>query len=257
MTVNPQGDLVLVDQSGMELVFLHNPCTAQQTVTRVPVGTALDDTVWATAAQGRLFVVDGAQNAVYTLRSNFTPGTVFTEMPSDSTIKSAVGTVDLSTGFVTPIAVGFGSPTGLLFVPDNMPPLAAPSAPMSCLPAAPSTQPVQLQLLNPSPGDALPPGTVIVQGVAFDPSAPAAAVAGVDSVTVFLDDRDQGGTMLGTATLGQPNPLAAPGSQVATAGFTLNVLVPNRKGQHTLVIYAHSSVTGIETALRVPVKLGV
>jgi hypothetical protein len=195
---------------------------------------------------------------VYTLRSTFTPGTVFTEMPSDSTIKSAVGTVDLATGFVTPIAVGFGSPTGMFFLPDNMAPLAAPSAPTtSCLAAAPSAQPVDVQLFNPTPGDALAPGTMILQGTAFDPSARAGAGASVDSVTVFLDDRDKGGTMLGTATLGAPNPAAAPGSQFATAGFTLQVSVPNRKGQHTLVIYAHSSVSGTETTLRVPVKLGV
>jgi hypothetical protein len=257
MTIDPQGNLVLVDQAGAELVFLHNPCTAQQSVTRIPVGTQLDDTVWATAAQGRLFVVDGAQNAVYTLRSTFTPGAVFTAIPNDSGVKSVVGTVDLTTGFVTPIAVGFGSPTGLLFVPDVMAPLVAPSGPASCVAAAPSSQPAQVQLLNPNPGDAFAPGSFILQGVAFDPSAPATAGTGIDSVNVFLDDRDQGGTMLGSATLGLPNPLPTMGSQFPTAGFTLNTLLPNRKGLHTLVIYAHSTVTGNETVLRVPIKIGV
>jgi hypothetical protein len=29
-----------------------------------------------------------------------------------------VGTVDMTTGFITPIVTGMGKPTGLIFVPD-------------------------------------------------------------------------------------------------------------------------------------------
>jgi hypothetical protein len=121
MTIDPQGNLVLVNQAGNELVTLQNPCTAQQTVSRIPTGTQLDDTVWVTAAQGNLYVVDGKQNATYIIRSNFTPGTIFTEMPSDSGVGGAVGTLDPKTGFITPIAIGFKHPTGMLFVPDTRP----------------------------------------------------------------------------------------------------------------------------------------
>jgi hypothetical protein len=115
LSVDAQGNLVLVDQADAELVFLHNPGTAQQTVTRLPVGTQLDDTVWAPPAEARLFIVDGPANAIYQVDSDFTAGTVFTEAPSDSGVASFVGTLNPTTGTVTPIAIGFKSPTGLLF----------------------------------------------------------------------------------------------------------------------------------------------
>lgn len=118
MTVDPAGDVVLVDQAGTELVFLHQAATPQQTVTRVPTGTQLDDTVWATSSEGTLFVVDGKANTIYTMTTQFKPGTVYTEAPSDSGVAGFVGTLDLQTGTVRPVAVGFNSPTGLLFVPS-------------------------------------------------------------------------------------------------------------------------------------------
>jgi hypothetical protein len=45
MTIDSQGNLVLDDQADAQLIFLHNPGTPQQTVTRVPVGTQVDDTI--------------------------------------------------------------------------------------------------------------------------------------------------------------------------------------------------------------------
>ncbi len=65
MTVDKNGDLVLANQAGNELVFLKNPGTPQQTVSRIAVGDQLDDTVWATSTHGRLLVVDGGTNATY------------------------------------------------------------------------------------------------------------------------------------------------------------------------------------------------
>jgi hypothetical protein len=65
LTVDPQGDVALSNQAGSELVFLHHAGTPQQTVTRVPVGTQLDDTVWATAPHGRMLVADGTANIIY------------------------------------------------------------------------------------------------------------------------------------------------------------------------------------------------
>jgi hypothetical protein len=115
MTVNPAGDVVLSNQAGNELVFVHAAGTPQQSVKRLGVGTQLDDTVWATSREGRLWVVDGAANAIYTITTDFMPGTVYTEAPSDSDVASFVGTVSMTTGTVTPVAIGLKSPTGLLF----------------------------------------------------------------------------------------------------------------------------------------------
>lgn len=117
-TVDPSGNLVLVDQGGTELVTIQQPGAAGQSVTRLAVGTQLDDTAWATANSGRLFVVDAARNAIYVLTAAFVPNAVYTETPSDSGVAGLVGTIDPASGIVAPIAIGFGKPTGLLFVPN-------------------------------------------------------------------------------------------------------------------------------------------
>lgn len=119
MTVDSKGDLVLVNQAGNELVLLKNPGTPQQQVSRIPVGDQLDDTVWATSTTGRLLVSDASGKIVWISTTQFIPGTIYTEGPSDSGVGGFVGVVDPSTGFVTPVVIGFGSPTGMLFVPNS------------------------------------------------------------------------------------------------------------------------------------------
>lgn len=120
LSTDGKGDLVLVSQADSELIILKNPGTAQQSVNVISVGTQFDDTVWATATQGRLLVSDAVSGNTYWLSpSHFAAGAIYTEMPNDSGVASAVGVVDPSTGIVTPIAVGFGSPSGMLFVPGS------------------------------------------------------------------------------------------------------------------------------------------
>ncbi len=102
-----------------EIVFLGHPGTAQQTVSRIRVGTQLDDTIWTQSGPGRLFITDGKNNTVYTLHTNVPAGTIFTAVPGDSAVAGFIGTVSIATGNVTPITVGFGSPTCLIFVPDH------------------------------------------------------------------------------------------------------------------------------------------
>jgi hypothetical protein len=126
-------------------------------------------------------------------------------------------------------------------------PAAAPAAQVqSEAPAVSSAEhgaPV-LQLGNPNPGDVMPNGDVIIQGVAFDPSASQAN--GIDRVELFLDSRDQGGLPLGSG---------APGSGNA---FKIKATLPSSaNGGHNLVAYARSSVTGLETVESVPVFVGV
>lgn len=117
ITIDPAGELVLVNQAGSELIFVGNPGLSSQKVSRLPVATQLDDTVWATSAEGQLLVVDGKTNTIYSVRADFVPGTVFTETPDDSSIASMVGTVNLKTGVLSPQILGFGKATGLLFIP--------------------------------------------------------------------------------------------------------------------------------------------
>lgn len=117
LSADDKGDLVLVSQGDSELIIIANP-GPQQKVSRIPVGTQLDDTVWATSTHGSLLVSDGTTGNTYWVKSdNFVAGTIYTETPNDSGVAGVLATVDPSTGIITPFAVGFGKPTGMLFVP--------------------------------------------------------------------------------------------------------------------------------------------
>jgi hypothetical protein len=116
------------------------------------------------------------------------------------------------------------------------------------------TSDVFLDVANPAPGSTILAGNYSLEGVAYDKTAKEGA--GIDRVDVFLDSRDDGGVRLGSAVLGMNNPMATPGSQWATAGFRVVIDLPNnQKGLHTLSFYAHSSVTGSETLVEVPVTV--
>ena len=120
LTVDTKGNLVLINQAGNEIVLISNPGTPQQQVSRIPVGTQLDDTVWATSPKGRLLVVDGGTNNTYWITvPQFVPGSIYTETPNDSGVSGFVGVVDPTTGIVTPVAIGFSKATGMLFVPNS------------------------------------------------------------------------------------------------------------------------------------------
>jgi hypothetical protein len=100
-----------------------------------------------------------------------------------------------------------------------------------------------LDLANPAPGAVLPTGDVIIEGVAYDPAA--VDGAGIDRVEVFLDNRDSGGLSLGSAAPGE-NGAANP------RAFRITAVVPaNTNGGHSIVVYAHSSITGQEAVVTV------
>ncbi len=122
MSIDNQGNLVQDSQGDSELIFLHNPGTSKQTVTRLPVGTQVDDTLWIPSKEGNMLVVDAKANITYIVtidKTGFTPGTIYTEAPSDSTVASFVGTIDPKTGTIAPTIIGMGSPTGLAFLPEK------------------------------------------------------------------------------------------------------------------------------------------
>jgi hypothetical protein len=118
LTVDNKGQLVLVSQGDSELVFIKNPGTPQQSVSRTLVGDQLDDTVWTTSDHGRLLVTDGTSNAIYWVHVDSSAGTIYTQAPDDSGVVGFVGTVDLTTGFIRPGMIGFGKATGMAFIPD-------------------------------------------------------------------------------------------------------------------------------------------
>jgi hypothetical protein len=115
--VAPNGDVLLVSQADEEIVFIHQARTKSQSVSHLPVGTQLDDTVYATKGRGYFCVVDQKRNIVYSIAAGMRAGGLYTETPDDSGVRGFVGTVDKKTGGIRPIITGFGSPTGLTFVP--------------------------------------------------------------------------------------------------------------------------------------------
>ena len=119
LSVTPTGDVLLVDQGDSEIVFVHNAAMGSQTVSRLSVGTQLDDTVYATETGGKLYVADSKKNVIYSVRGKLQSGGLYTEAPSDSKVAGFIGAIDPSTGIITPLITGFNSPTGLIFATDG------------------------------------------------------------------------------------------------------------------------------------------
>ena len=116
-TVDPQGDLVLMSQADGDLLFIHNPGSSSQTVHYLAVGTQVDDTIWPTSAHGCLLVSDNA-SVVFSVCSHiWVPGTPVSASPNDATVVSFVGTLNMSSGQLTPLITGIGNPHGMAFLP--------------------------------------------------------------------------------------------------------------------------------------------
>lgn len=147
-------------------------------------------------------------------------------IPLSETTTSTCGSAPMD------VAAPTTAPT-VVTAPQSLPGLAQSSAPV-------------LSLANPNPGDLLPYGDMYLQGVAYDPNAPAGS-DGVDSVEVFLESRDSGGLLLGQ------------GVPASDHTFSIKSTIPSGiSGTHTLFAYAHSSVTGQEIVVSVsPVNVGV
>jgi len=80
---------------------------------------AADDFTWATTGEGTLYAVDTSANTISAIKGPFAPGTAFISVPkSDTGVAGYVGTVNLTTGSVTPLGISLTNPKGLLFVPD-------------------------------------------------------------------------------------------------------------------------------------------
>lgn len=107
---------------------------------------------------------------------------------------------------------------------------------------APGASTITVTVSNPSSGDTIHAGGYAIEGIAFDKTAQSGS--GIDRIEIFLDSRDAGGTSLIGAIPGSNN--------------TWHAIVPlptNQTGLHTLYFYAHSSVTGQEAVVSIPVTI--
>jgi hypothetical protein len=121
--VDRRGNLVLNSQADAELVFIRHPLMADQTVGRISITTAtgpttVDDTDFAPEGRSFMLFSDVNKDTVYRLdapKFGFEPGTAY----STSDTAGIVGVLNLDNGVLTPIATGFGSTRGMVFVSDE------------------------------------------------------------------------------------------------------------------------------------------
>jgi hypothetical protein len=144
-------------------------------------------------------------------------------------------------------------------MPDEM--VAAPEAQAEPAPAempASEAEPAAtsrmfLDVGNPSSGDSIHVGAYVIQGIAFDRAADQGP--GIDHIDVFLDDRDQGGTLIGHGVMGAGS-LVPEDPDLAGSGWTAQVNLTNKMtGSHTMFFYALSGATGEEMVTGVPVRV--
>jgi len=121
--VDQRGNLVVNSQADAELVFVRHPLKEDQTLGRISITTAagpttVDDTAFAPRGQSFMLFSDVNGNTVYRLDAStfgFEPGTAY----STSDTAGIVGVLNLDTGVLTPIATGFGSTRGMVFVSED------------------------------------------------------------------------------------------------------------------------------------------
>jgi hypothetical protein len=123
MTLDPFGNLILDSQGDQELLIVSAPGSPNQRVLHLPLSfqtssgqnmsVEVDDTNFATSTEGFILFADKGLNTVFKLTANaFAPGTAYTAADGGP----FVGTLNLSTGLITPIVTGLSNPGGLVFV---------------------------------------------------------------------------------------------------------------------------------------------
>jgi hypothetical protein len=126
---------------------------------------------------------------------------------------------------------------------------------------------IRLEVANPTPGDLIPVGGYVLSGFTFDPTAPTTQGSGISSVQVFLDDPNQGGSVVGEVSATSPASGkgfglasaggAAFGDQFGNSGFQLTVQIPSSAAgsSHAVFVVANSNAGRIGT-VAVPVVVG-
>jgi hypothetical protein len=122
MTMDPQGNIVLDSQGDQELIIVSDPGSISQRVLHLPLSyhaasgltpVEVDDTAFVTSTEGFILFADKGLNKVFMLKKKaFAPGAAYTAADGGP----FVGTIDMTTGVITPIVTGLKGPGGLVFV---------------------------------------------------------------------------------------------------------------------------------------------
>jgi|GEM_PF-2427548 len=117
------GNLTTISQADGQIIFakgfVHPSLKVLNVADNIPGNVPpLDGIAVATSGRGTLYVVDAKAGTIQALNTTgLAAGTVFVGEPKDNG-NPLVGTLDLTTGKITPFGNSFQSPKGLLFVPS-------------------------------------------------------------------------------------------------------------------------------------------
>jgi hypothetical protein len=120
LTADPRGNVVLNSQADAELIFIRRPFSDKPAVGHLGitvngVSTTLDDTTFASNPRSFLLFSDVGGDTIYRIDNStfgFEPGAAY----STSDTAGIVGVLNLDDGALTPIATGFVSTRGMIFV---------------------------------------------------------------------------------------------------------------------------------------------
>jgi Big-like domain-containing protein len=214
--------------------------------TAVPGANATDPRAWSVEVTVPSNFANNIDFAAYAISS-------VTGSETAVTFPIVVGTLPRPVGLITPTPVQTltanvinncktttAPATSANGAPAPAPP-AATMAPAASAPVASTNACPTLSLANPNPGDTLTAGGLVISGTANGPS-------GVSRVDLFLGDRDQGGTFLGsgipgTGAGGNPN------------AFSVEVQIPNLGRGVDFAAYAIGA-NGQEQVVTFPVFVG-
>jgi hypothetical protein len=115
LAVSPTGDLLMINQAGAEIITVHKPAGQKPLITSLLTGTQLVDLTWTSAGKGRLLVADTAANAIYAVDGTYGQNALYTISAADSGVSALLGTLNLTTGAITPFAFGLKDPAALLY----------------------------------------------------------------------------------------------------------------------------------------------
>ncbi|HZD65870.1 MAG TPA: hypothetical protein VE152_07220 [Acidimicrobiales bacterium] len=112
------GDFVLDSQGDKEQVYVDDPGSAHPELSVLHLSHAINDTAWATARRGTLYITENKNNKVLALRGRFRPGTAYVAVTPNSGAPGYLGVLNLSTGAIRPVLSGI-HPEGMIFVPSH------------------------------------------------------------------------------------------------------------------------------------------
>lgn len=118
------GDFVLDSQGDEEQIYVAHPGTAAQHLSVLHLSQSINDSAWLSQRKGTLYLSDGKADRVVAMAVHAPPGTVFVAVtPGDANnapahpAPNSLGTLDLSSGVITPVAGVNVQAGALLFAP--------------------------------------------------------------------------------------------------------------------------------------------